>query len=295
MPKWLSFTTIILVGVYALLLQSRDQLILYISPRYLLSATLAAGLCISVGLLGYLWLLVRYRKKVLLNFRQRITFSLEGLKTNIRTPKFVAVVVALLFSLFTPLGFILFVLVILIPFGDKEEVLTKSVIIEFLVACFIVAGFFLPAQSLSSQTASQRATSLNTVTLSGELTASSLFSFGSDKYDIGDWIRRINADPNLSNYVGKKVNVTGFVFKPNEYPEDVFLASRFLVSCCAVDARPVGLPVRLEGWEKDFKSDEWLNISGKFELAEINSGQALVIVPNETPEKTIQPVRPYIY
>lgn len=293
MPKWLSFTIITLLGVYALALQSKDQLILYINPRYLLSATLAAVLCIVIGLAGYIWLIMRYKKGMLQRLKGSFVSFIESL--NLGKSKMIAIVVAAVFALFTPLGFVLLVLVILIPFSDQEELLSKSLLIEFLVFCFIALGFLLPAQSLSSQTASQRSTSLNTVTLNGELSATTLFSFDSDKYDVGDWIRRINADPNLSDYVGKEVNVTGFVFKPKDYPADMFLASRFLVSCCAVDARPIGLPVRLQGWDAQYASDEWLNVSGKFELEEVNGEQVLVIVPVTNPEKTAQPARPYIY
>lgn len=289
MPKWLSFTIILLLGVYALILQSKDQLILYISPRYLLSATLAAVVCIVFACAGFVWLVARY------GFADRMKFINRIRSTNFRNPKLVAILAALLFAYFTPLGFILLILVLLIPLSQDEKVLKVPLLIEFLVFGFILAGFVLPAQTLSSQAASQRATSLNTIAFSPELTATSLFSFDSDKYDIGDWVRRINADPNLGDYVDKKVNITGFVFKSDQLPSNMFLAARFIISCCAVDARPVGLPVKLEGWEKTFNTDEWVSVTGRFVIENINGSDVLIVVPDEAPQKIAMPTRPYIY
>lgn len=293
MPRWLSFTIIFLIGVYTLMLQSRDQLILYISPRYLLSATIAAIVCVVVAVVGYVWLI--YKRKSSVSFKSQFLFTHFLEQVNFRSPKLIALIAAGIFSFFTPLGFVLLVIVILLPFSSQEKFLGRPVLIEFLVAMTIALGFILPAQVLSSQTASQRATSLNTIALNTELSATTLFSFNSDKFDVGDWIRRINVDPNMKNYVGKKVNITGFVFKPEEFPSDTFLASRFLISCCAVDARPVGLPVKFEGWDLEFQADQWVNVSGEFAISEVNGRDALVIIPADKPEKTVQPGRPYIY
>ena len=43
---------------------------------------------------------------------------------------------------------------------------------------------------------------------------------------------------------------------------DVFL-SRFILTCCAVDAYPVGLPLKLESDRSAYPPDTWLEVEGE--------------------------------
>ncbi|HEY9887764.1 MAG TPA: TIGR03943 family protein, partial [Candidatus Obscuribacterales bacterium] len=60
-----------------------------------------------------------------------------------------------------------------------------------------------------------------------------------------DWIRTLNVYPEPDAYAGNPVNVTGFVIHPPDWSEDYLMVARFVLTCCAADAYPVGLPVKL--------------------------------------------------
>jgi len=104
-----------------------------------------------------------------------------------------------------------------------------------------------------------------------------------------DWVSLIN-DPTTSTYVlGKVVYANGFVSKVSS--SDYFYVSRFIVTCCAVDARPVQLKVYSPGWQNAYSEDDWVNVTGTF-IQEPNG--EIVIKPSKL-EKTDRPVDPYEY
>jgi uncharacterized membrane protein YcgQ (UPF0703/DUF1980 family) len=67
------------------------------------------------------------------------------------------------------------------------------------------------------------------------------------------------------------------------------------VTCCAVDAQPIGVPVYLPGWQDDFEVDDWVSVTGAFvSNPSTSSRQAIVLSPTET-IPTEQPSQPYVY
>lgn len=78
-----------------------------------------------------------------------------------------------------------------------------------------------------------------------------------------DWIRTLNAYPEPDAYQGQRAKVTGFVIHSPILPDNYIFLSRFILTCCAVDAYPVGLPVRLEGDRSQYPPDTWLEIEGE--------------------------------
>lgn len=176
----------------------------------------------------------------------------------------------------------------------------------FLVAGLVlVAAYVLPASTLSSGTADQRADNLNgagapSADDSGALAA---FTTGSTPtlsdaatadLAIEDWTSAFGAEPNPDFYEDKEVDVVGFVFRPEGAPRDVFYVSRFVVTCCAVDAQPIGLPVRSPGWEELFEEDAWVRVEGSF--TEVDEGyvdEPVVVEPGRV-SSTEEPQNPYV-
>jgi uncharacterized repeat protein (TIGR03943 family) len=78
-------------------------------------------------------------------------------------------------------------------------------------------------------------------------------------------------------------------------PTNVFYVARFIITCCAVDAQPVGVPVYLPDWQDQFTIDEWVNVTGTFvSNPSTESRQAIVLSPS-TISLTDQPAQPYVY
>jgi uncharacterized repeat protein (TIGR03943 family) len=78
-----------------------------------------------------------------------------------------------------------------------------------------------------------------------------------------EWVRTLSAYPEPDAYAGQPVKVTGFVIHLPHLPENFLFLSRFIITCCAVDAHPVGLPVKLEQSRNIYPPDTWLEVQGE--------------------------------
>lgn len=180
--------------------------------------------------------------------------------------------------------------------------------VTFLVAGLVlVAAYVLPASTLSSGTADQRSDNFNgagapSADDSGALAAfttgstPTLASLDAATADLAieDWTSAFGAEPNPDFYEGKEVDVVGFVFRPEGAPRDVFYVSRFVVTCCAVDAQPIGLPVRSPGWEERFEEDAWVRVEGSFAKAGKGYVSEPVVVEPGRVSSTEEPQNPYV-
>jgi uncharacterized repeat protein (TIGR03943 family) len=168
--------------------------------------------------------------------------------------------------------------------------------ITVLVAGLVlVAAYSLPARTLSSDTANQRSDNFNDTQVQPSATGDTLALFAVDTsgLNIADWVSAFNMKTSASFYEGKKVDVVGFVFHPKGTPQDVFYVSRFRLTCCAVDAQPLGLPVYSPGWQEEFEEDSWVHVTGSFTETDQDIAEPAIIDPQSI-EPTEQPENPYV-
>lgn len=78
-----------------------------------------------------------------------------------------------------------------------------------------------------------------------------------------EWVRTLSAYPEPDAYAGQPAKVTGFVIHLPQLPDNYLFISRFIITCCAVDAHPVGLPVKLEQSRNLYAPDTWLEVQGE--------------------------------
>ena len=154
----------------------------------------------------------------------------------------------------------------------------------------------LPPATLTSATAGQRDVNSSTASLAGT-SVEDAASADADAYaafSVLDWAGLLRQTSDLSFFEGKTADVVGFVVPAGDDP-DVFYVSRFVVTCCAVDAQPVGVPVHLVDWRSQVSADEWLDVSGGFRTnPSRTSSDPIALVPDEL-EKVGQPSDPYLY
>ena len=111
-----------------------------------------------------------------------------------------------------------------------------------------------------------------------------------------DWIRTLNVYPEPDAYTGQPVKVQGFVVYPPNLPSQYLLISRFVITCCAADAYPVGLPVKLSNEDrKAYPADTWLEIRGKMITETLEKKRQLVIEATPPLKKIPAPANPYDY
>ncbi|NEP62042.1 MAG: TIGR03943 family protein [Symploca sp. SIO2G7] len=161
-----------------------------------------------------------------------------------------------------------------------------------LLAIAIVSLTYTP-QVFASDTAIQRGIS-DSLTLTRSQPQRFIRQTASEDRTVIDWIRTLNVYPEPDAYTGQAVNVSGFVIHPEDWPEDYLLVSRFVLTCCAADAYPVGLPVQLAVSRQAYASDSWIKVEGKIVTATIDGQRQLTIKPT-TIESIPEPHNPYEY
>lgn len=115
---------------------------------------------------------------------------------------------------------------------------------------------------LASQTAIQRGLSASLPLTRNQPESFRTSTLPEDR-SIIDWVRTLNAYPEPDAYTGQKAKVSGFVVRLSDLPDNYFLICRFIITCCAVDAYPVGIPVKFEGSPDLYPPDTWLEVEGK--------------------------------
>jgi uncharacterized repeat protein (TIGR03943 family) len=109
-----------------------------------------------------------------------------------------------------------------------------------------------------------------------------------------EWVRTLTVYPEPDAYTGQPVKVQGFVVHPPDLPSQYLLISRFVITCCAADAYPVGLPVKLSGNRDAYRPDSWLEVEGKM-ITETLKGKRQLTIEASSLKKIPEPANPYYY
>lgn len=97
----------------------------------------------------------------------------------------------------------------------------------------------------------------------------------------------------LDSYLGKEIELMGFVYKEEGFNEDQLVISRFLVSHCVADASIVGFLSQFQE-ASGLEADSWVKAKGIIEMAEYN-GTMLPLLKVTEWELISEPDQPYIY
>lgn len=155
----------------------------------------------------------------------------------------------------------------------------------------VVAMLILPPTTLSQATVDQRSVNSGSVLADGSVSASE----DTAGFGVKEWATLLRQSTDLSGLTGKQATVLGFVSADKDDPENVFYVTRFFVTCCAADAQPLGVPVYHPGWSQELAENEWIQVSGAFELnPSVQSRQPLTIKASEI-APVQQPDEPYVY
>lgn len=155
-------------------------------------------------------------------------------------------------------------------------------------------GLQFTPQPFSSQVALDRGV---TETLTMTRSQPQSFRGGSrpEERSLIGWIRTLNVYPEPDAYTGQPVNISGFVIHSPELPNSYFMISRFIITCCAADAYPVGLPVKLAtGDRSTYAPDTWLQIEGKM-MTETLGGKRQLVIQAKSLKEIPKPTNPYDY
>jgi putative membrane protein len=169
----------------------------------------------------------------------------------------------------------------------------RAAIAAVIVAGAAIALLVLPPATLTSATATQR--SINSASSTLDQDAPALVGGDTSQFSVKDWALLIRQNPDADYYADKAVDVVGFVTESPDDPDNVFYVARFAVTCCAVDAQPVGVPVYLPGWKEQYSADEWVAASGTFAANPGSSSTEQLLLMPEDLAVTEQPDQPYVF
>lgn len=105
------------------------------------------------------------------------------------------------------------------------------------------------------------------------------------------WLQEIY--DNLGKYEGKKIEVTGFVFKSKDFKENEFAPARLMMACCTADLQPIGLLCRYDK-ASELKQDTWLKVTGTIKTVDYDGEKTPVIVA-ESVVSADKPKNEYVY
>jgi uncharacterized repeat protein (TIGR03943 family) len=160
-----------------------------------------------------------------------------------------------------------------------------------IVVGAILALLVLPPATLTSATADNRDIAGSTALSDADTTE--LVGGDSTTFTVKDWATLLHQGLGDDFFTGKPAAFSGFLVATAD--PDVVYVARFLVTCCAVDAQPLGVPVLLPGWRDDLAPDDWVEVAGAFgPHPDAGAAEPIVLLPAEvTPID--QPAQPYVH
>ncbi|SDU85707.1 TIGR03943 family protein [Microlunatus sagamiharensis] len=161
-----------------------------------------------------------------------------------------------------------------------------------LVAVVAVVVLVVPPTTLSAALRSDRRL-VTTGRALGDAPAEPLVGADTSSYTVRDWAALAQQGPDA--VAGQPVSVVGYVLDRGE--GDVFWVARLTVSCCAVDAQPVGVAVHRPGWRRELETDAWVSVRGTFvDAGDLPASAQHSVVVEPTEVTTVpEPKDPYVF
>ena len=120
-----------------------------------------------------------------------------------------------------------------------------------------------------------------------------LFETDSEERNALDWIKLFNFESDLTQFVGQKASVIGFVYFDETLGKNQFFVSRFVVSCCAAD----GFAIAMVGeWPQasTLEEDAWVLVKGRVRVITLND-QSVPLIEAESVQSIPVPEQPYLF
>ena len=160
-----------------------------------------------------------------------------------------------------------------------------------VLICAALALLVIPPATLSSSARQNR----ELVTSGQALDSTKVAALvGADPatFSVKDWAALLSQG-GPEAVLGKQVNLSGYVLDRDE--EDVFFIARLVVSCCAVDAQPIGVPVYRPGWRDEIEPGAWIRIDGAFVNNPSRDSQESVAIGVGSLANIEEPDQPYVF
>lgn len=94
-------------------------------------------------------------------------------------------------------------------------------------------------------------------------------------------------------FIGKEIEISGFVYREDDMGKERFAVSRFAMNCCSADALPYGVMI---SWPKanEYSADEWVKVKGKLTTSDYMDNEIIMLDVTKI-ERIKAPDSPYVY
>jgi putative membrane protein len=97
----------------------------------------------------------------------------------------------------------------------------------------------------------------------------------------------------LDKFIGKKIELDGFIYRQENMSDNQFVVGRFAIQCCSADASPYGLLVEYDRAQV-LATDSWIHAVGTIEKTTFN-GNEIMKLKLEKFTKIEAPATQYVY
>lgn len=160
-----------------------------------------------------------------------------------------------------------------------------------VLVCVALALLVIPPATLSS-TARQNRELVTSGQVLDSTKVAALVGADPATFSVKDWAALLSQG-GPEAVLGKQVDLSGYVLDRGE--DDVFFVARLAVSCCAVDAQPIGVPVYRPGWREEIEPGAWIRIEGAFVNNPSRDSQESVAIGVGSLANIEEPDQPYVF
>lgn len=97
----------------------------------------------------------------------------------------------------------------------------------------------------------------------------------------------------LTPFIGKKLEISGFVYRTEEMNPAQFAIGRFAMSCCSADASPYGVLAEYPN-AATYSEDTWVKVTGTIEKKPFN-GTDIMALKVEKVQRIQEPTNKFVY
>ncbi len=156
----------------------------------------------------------------------------------------------------------------------------------------LILGYVIKPQPLGATAMTNREVSVGSLMSVAAPDGNQSMGLVAGEKNIMDWLSDFQRY-DTAVFTGEEAHIIGFVYRDERFPEDTFMVSRFVLSCCVADAAPIGLIVRQPN-ASEFVADQWVDVNGRFEVGYFDEIEMPILVA-ESIEETSSPKQPYLY
>jgi len=163
-----------------------------------------------------------------------------------------------------------------------------------LIALPVVLGLLVPPQPLGAAAVANRGVNASApLSPLGSAPVKLSLSVAPADRNLLDWLRAFDQAGSPQALAGQPARVTGFVYHDPRLPAGQFFVSRFVLTCCVVDATPVALLVDWPDAQR-LPNDDWVQVSGSIQAGDFQ-GQPAPLIEADQVLTITEPAQPYLY